>query len=54
MFAPTYQPELNSIEHWFSWFKREVKKARLQDMVKKRRRQYAEIVPEVLKRVNKD
>ena len=51
-FSPTYSPELNSIEYWFSWLKREVKQQRLQDMGKGLKRSYREIIPTVVKRVD--
>ena len=53
VWSPYYSPDYNSIEFWFSWLKREVKKLRLLDMIKKKRRTYRQLIPLVLKNVNK-
>ena len=54
LFSPTYEPQLNAIEFFFSWLKREVKKERLQDMAKRKRRQYSEIIPLVVAKIKKE
>jgi len=51
-FSPTYSPELNSIEYWFSWMKREVKQQRLKDMVRGNSRTYREIIPTVVRKID--
>lgn len=53
-FAPAYSPDYNSIEFWFSWLKKEVKKIRLQDMSNGLTRGYRKIIPEVAARADKE
>ena len=51
LFAPIYSPEYNSIEYFFSWLKREVKKERLRDMCKGISRSYRVLIPLVAQKV---
>lgn len=49
--APIYSPEYNPIEMMFSKMKRIVKRLRLQDMVKEKKRPFNELIPIAAKEI---
>ena len=52
MFAPIYEPDYNPIELVFSQMKLMMKRYRLQDMVKEKKRSFKELMPLVLRRLD--
>ena len=54
MFAPIYSPEYNPIELVFSQMKGMMKRFRLQDMVKEKKRSFKELMPIVVRRLDND
>ena len=54
IFTPIYSPDYNSIEMVFSKLKRIVKRLRLRDMLKQRKRTFPELIAEAVREVSKE
>ena len=54
IWAPIYSPDYNPIELVFSQMKAMMKRYRLQDMVKERKRSFKELMPTVVRHLNDD